>query len=221
MSKTKIDGDPTDESLAGLTMHLMQMYKGNPYILGDLAAWMKLSQINKRRIKEREDVFFSKPEVDCSADPINNLSNVSEIVSHKKMGKIIWDEENIQLERLIPLFKNQGDYDNTIGNVLKEERFQSKKMLNKNIIDFLLIGHQFGSTRIPENYWKNKTILFPETVFSINNQKMVYGMYFNQLIEDDHGKYHGWGSRYFWFSDKCLDDMYIAYYEIPKKKKRK
>lgn len=91
--------------------------------------------------------------IDCDADPF--IPSGWSVEEHQKMGNIKFDASKVDLYLSRPQRKN-----NSIeGNKLREE-LKGKKVLNANVLDFLLKNPHL----IPEE-WKGKAVFFWGTIY--------------------------------------------------------
>lgn len=96
---------------------------------------------------------MKKITIDCDKQP-KILYDGWKIEEHKKMGKLVWDPENIELY----LSENQKT-EWIHGNELRKE-LEDKPVLNACVLDYLL-EHQ---NLIPDS-WKGKYVFFWGTIY--------------------------------------------------------
>jgi hypothetical protein len=94
--------------------------------------------------------------IDCDADPI--VPNSWSVEEHKKGGQLNWNMAAVKLW----LSQNQLGGKCIKGNQLRKE-LTSLKVLNSNVLDFLLANQHF----IPEE-WKDKKVFFWGTVYRLS-----------------------------------------------------
>jgi len=132
--------------------------------------------------KARAKVAVAQHIIDCDADPF--IPEGWSVGEHRKGGKFLWSPSSINL------FLADGQKnDKCIGGDDLRAILKNKKVLNANVLDFLLAHPQI----IPEA-WKGKNVFFWGTIYRVRDG----GFYVRVLC---------WGgSRWYWnFGWLCSD----------------
>lgn len=159
--KSVLDGKLTNEQLGGLTRRQNEIirrindgtlkYDEAMALLQGFVIEAKSSYFGV--LKGTHEIKVIEHLIDCDADPF--IPESWEVLEHQKGGIVRFNASKIDLY----LSKPQRKGNSIEGNKLREE-LKNKKVLNANVLDFLLKNPHL----IPED-WKGKAIFFWGTIY--------------------------------------------------------
>lgn len=151
-----------------------------PKDFSDLAQQEEVMKLVLGVVRGTHEIKGIEHVVDCNADPM--IPSGWSVEEHQKGGVIKFDASNVELY----LSKKQKN-GTIVGNKLREE-LKGKKVLNANVLDYLLAN----PTAIP-NEWKGKAIFFWGTIYRCSNGLICV-------------RYLFWGGTTWYWSSRWLGD---------------
>ena len=141
----------------GLCCQLESAFERNGYTVAEVNELTKGNTLGEflKVLRGNAEIKAVEHLIDCDSPPVIPSGYDWTVEEHRKGGQFRWDQSKVSL-----YLSKQQKGDQYIGGDNLRKELKGKKVLNANVLDYLL-KHQY---LIPEE-WKGKAIFFWGTIY--------------------------------------------------------